>query len=249
MPGPLLALETSGAALGVALWSQSAALFSRNVVAGATHGKALAPLIDEALRSQSLDASGLGGVAVSLGPGSWTGLRIGLSAAKALAWAAGVPLVGVPSFEAFAIDASTRAPGRARLLLRDARSEGFFVALFSETRDPAERWIEENVFQPAQAVSVVREELARRGNPPLVIAGDPVCLAALAAAAGESGWQILNDCTAISADAVAACGWKMLERGAAAKNAAEVHAMRPMYLRASDPELKLARKRATSNEK
>src|SRR4051794_25579185 len=94
---PVLALETSGKYVGVAIRAESGLLFSENVTAGAVHGKALAPLIDKALNACSLRPAELEAVAVSLGPGSWTGLRIGLSAAKAFAWAARIAALGVPS--------------------------------------------------------------------------------------------------------------------------------------------------------
>src|SRR2546430_2217604 len=101
------------------------------------HGRALAPLMDEALKFAGVTPAELAAVAVSIGPGSWTGLRIGISAAKTFAWAAKIPLVAVPSFEALALQASphhltTSSPHHV-LTLRDARSEGFFCALFDVT--------------------------------------------------------------------------------------------------------------------
>src|SRR5438552_13744577 len=107
----LLALETSGNSLGVALHTDLGIVFEENVIEGMIHGRALAPLMKKALESHNLKPAGLSAVAVSLGPGSWTGLRIGISAAKAFAWAAGIPLVTVPSFEALALEASERRPG------------------------------------------------------------------------------------------------------------------------------------------
>ncbi|MBP5274944.1 MAG: tRNA (adenosine(37)-N6)-threonylcarbamoyltransferase complex dimerization subunit type 1 TsaB [Abditibacteriota bacterium] len=62
----------------------------------------LVPEIENLLQSAGTDASGLGAVAVSLGPGSFTGLRIGLSCAKAMAYALDIPLVGVPTLKAIA---------------------------------------------------------------------------------------------------------------------------------------------------
>ena len=239
---PLLALETSGASLGVALRDDSGLLFEENVVAGALHGKALAPLIRKALASRQFKPADLGAVAVSLGPGSWTGLRIGISAAKALAWGAGLTLVAVPSFEALALDAARRAPGHARLLLRDARSEGFFVALFSETLWPPERWIGESVLRPPAVAAAAQRVMAAHTGVPLAVCGDRVCLDAVAAAAAQHGWRIVNDCQHITAGAVAECGWQRLQRGEGLQSAADIHTLAPLYLRASDPELKLARK-------
>lgn len=239
---PLLAIETSGKSLGVALRTDSGLAFEENVQAGAIHGKSLAPLIRKALDSQHLKAAQLGAVAVSLGPGSWTGLRIGLSAAKALAWGAGVPLVSVPSFDALALDAARHAPGHARLVLRDARSEGFFLALFNETSPRAERWIDESVLKPPELLAAVENTQLRHADVPLALCGDGVCLDALAATAQQLGWNLLRGCEHISAAAVAECGWERLKRGEALRESAAIHALAPLYLRASDPELKLGRR-------
>ncbi|MCY3024366.1 MAG: tRNA (adenosine(37)-N6)-threonylcarbamoyltransferase complex dimerization subunit type 1 TsaB [Planctomycetota bacterium] len=240
---PLLALETSGGSLGVALRGEEGLLFEENVTAGSIHGRALAPLIRKALEAQRLKPGDLEAAAISIGPGSWTGLRIGLSCAKALAWGAGLALVAVPSFEALAWDAARHAPQHARLTLRDARSEGFFAALFNETLPAPQRWIEESVLRPAEIVAAVEREMQAHASVPLAVCGDPVCLEALAAAAQRNGWRLLAECRHISAAAVAECGWQRLRRGEGFRAAADIHTVAPLYLRASDPELKLARKR------
>lgn len=238
---PLLALESSGKSLGVALRSESGIVFHENVTAGSIHGKALAPLIERALRENGLKASDLEAVAVSLGPGSWTGLRIGISAAKALAWGANTGLIGVPSFEALALDAAAHAPGHARLTLRDARSEGFFVALFDETSPQPQRWIPECVLQPAECIRAVETALRNRPNVPLAVCGDAVCLEQIAGDAQRNGWNLLRACEHISGSAIAECGWRRLQDGSVLKTAADIHKLAPLYLRASDPELKLRR--------
>ncbi|MFH0939104.1 MAG: tRNA (adenosine(37)-N6)-threonylcarbamoyltransferase complex dimerization subunit type 1 TsaB [Planctomycetota bacterium] len=237
---PMLVLETSGQSLGVALRAKNGLIFEENVIAGSIHGRALAPLIKKALVTHNLRATELSAVAVSLGPGSWTGLRIGLSAAKALAWSAGVTLIGVPSFEALACAAAQSAPACARLTLRDARSEGFFFALFSETLDAPERWIEESVAQSPDIIAAV-EKAMRNRSAPLTVCGDRVCQDAVAESARQRGWTLLPQCEYISAFAVAECGWQRLQRGEGLTTAAQIHRLAPLYLRASDPELRLAK--------
>jgi len=238
---PLLALETSGKSLGVAIRAENGLVFEENLQAGSIHGRALAPLIDKALKSQRLKATELSGIAISLGPGSWTGLRIGLSAAKAIAWGAGIKLVGVPSCEALALDAARHAPRHARLVLRDARSEGFFLALFSATSPQPERWIKECVLKPAEALAAVEKEMPRWPESPLAVCGDGVCLDAIASVAGTMNWSLLSSCEHITAASVAECGWQRLLRGEGASAPAAIHRLAPLYLRPSDPELKLQR--------
>ena len=242
----LLAIETSGRSLGVALRDERGVVFEENVIQGAIHGKALAPITKKALDTFGLKPRDLAGVAVSLGPGSWTGLRIGLSFAKTLAWAAGIPLLGVSSFEALALEAA-RNTGlsngrRARLTLRDARSEGYFIALFSETLESPQRWIEERVLQPAGCIAAVEEALMAHAQPQLgvTVCGDRVCLDALAEHAQSRGWHLLRHCEHITGGALAECGWQRLQHGEGLKSAAQIHELGPLYLRASDPELKLS---------
>jgi tRNA threonylcarbamoyl adenosine modification protein YeaZ len=237
---PLLAIETSGKSLGVALRSDAGLLFSENVTAGSIHGKALAPLIDKALTTHGLKPGELEAVAVSLGPGSWTGLRIGLSAAKALAWGAQIGIVGVPSFEALARDAAARAPEHARLTVRDGRNGWQFCALFAETSAAPERWIAEGVLEHAELLIKVDGALAVHPGIPVALCGDEVSLQALEKDAAQRNWTVLHGCEHISAAALAECGWERLLRGEVQRTAAEIHKVAPLYLRASGPELKLA---------
>jgi tRNA threonylcarbamoyladenosine biosynthesis protein TsaB len=228
---PLLALETSGNSLGVALISDEGVLFEENVTEGMIHGRALVPLMQSALTSRGLRSSELSAVAVSLGPGSWTGLRIGIAAAKAFAWAAGVPLVGVPSFEALALEA-----GGTVLTVRDARSEGFFAAIFAVTDGEPKRLLSECVLKAPEVV-----EAARSLNPArLNVCGDEKCLAQLAPDIAANGWLVKPELQHIPARAVAQCAWRRVQSGEGImREAAEKHKLAPLYLRASDPELKL----------
>ena len=219
--------------------AESGLLFSENVAAGAAHGRSLAPLIDKALNACNLRPANLEATAVSLGPGSWTGLRIGLSTAKAFAWGARIGILGVPSFEALAQEASARAPGQARLTLRDARISGCFCALFSETSAPAERWITECVLGYSELLNAVDATVREHPGVPIAVCGDDVCLNALETAAAARGWTLLRGCEHISAASLAACAWARLRNGEGSSDPATIHKLAPLYLRASSPEVKL----------
>jgi tRNA threonylcarbamoyladenosine biosynthesis protein TsaB len=99
-------------------------------------------MIQDALRYHGVAASDLAGVAVSMGPGSYTGLRIGVSAAKGLCMAVGVPLVGVPSLEAAAHVVAPLVGASDRILVAaPARRDEWYLALYEVV--PAgveERW-------------------------------------------------------------------------------------------------------------
>lgn len=246
---PLLALETSGARLSAALWGPAGLLDEAPLDPGARHGSALAPTAEALLKKAGLRVRDLGAVAVSLGPGSWTGLRIGLAAAKAMAWGAGLDLVGVPSLEALALTALKAQPAtgtRAVLALRNAYAEGLYAALFRETPDGLERLLKECVIAPQALPTQIRNGLhaavKSEYGTALIVCGDPEGLAATAGWLPELNGKALAECREIPAAVLAERAWALRAAGKALKTSAEIHAAAPMYLRRSDPELKLQRK-------
>ncbi len=102
--------------------------------AGRTHGAMLLAQIDEALESAGLDLAAVEAFAVSTGPGSFTGLRVGMATAKALAWAAGAPIAGVATLEAWAASwasvTGASAVGRTLCVALDARKGEVYRAAF-----------------------------------------------------------------------------------------------------------------------
>lgn len=98
----LLALETSGPCCSVALRRTDGAVLTRESHEGNDHAVRLTPLVEELLAEAQLEPSALGAVAVSSGPGSYTGLRIGYATAKGLAFGLGVPLLAIPTLQVVA---------------------------------------------------------------------------------------------------------------------------------------------------
>jgi len=94
-----------------------------------SHAEALHPYIKEALERASLSFSDLGAVAVSKGPGSYTGLRIGVSAAKGLCFSLDLPLISVPTLEALARQIEPQA-GELIVPVLDARRMEVYSAVF-----------------------------------------------------------------------------------------------------------------------
>ena len=93
----ILALETSAKSVSAAVTENGAVLASAYQNRGLTHSVTLMPLIDGMLRTAGLSLDDIGLIAAANGPGSFTGLRIGVSAAKGLAWAIELPCCGVSS--------------------------------------------------------------------------------------------------------------------------------------------------------
>ena len=98
----VLGINTSTLEGSVALMSDRALISEHILNVQATHSERLLPSIDRLLEEAGIDFSGIAGIAVTVGPGSFTGLRIGLASAKGLAMASSLPLVGVFTLEAMA---------------------------------------------------------------------------------------------------------------------------------------------------
>jgi tRNA threonylcarbamoyladenosine biosynthesis protein TsaB len=98
----LLAIDTATHYAGLALYGEGQVWAEENWRSAMTHSVELMPRIRRMLSTQQVAVEALAGIAVSLGPGSFTGLRIGLAAAKGLALPYHLPLVGVPALDAVA---------------------------------------------------------------------------------------------------------------------------------------------------
>ena len=105
----LLAIDTSGTNALVALGELDGTLITeRRWPAGYRHGEELLTRIDEMLTNTGTFKAGIGGIVVGTGPGAFTGLRVGLATAKALARGLGVDIAGIPTSEAL-LDAASLA--------------------------------------------------------------------------------------------------------------------------------------------
>jgi tRNA threonylcarbamoyladenosine biosynthesis protein TsaB len=98
----LLAIDTATQFASLALYDADAVWAEQTWHSANSHTVELMPTLAGMLAQRRLSPRDLDGIAVSLGPGSFTGLRVGVSVAKGLAFAAGIPLVGVPTLDALA---------------------------------------------------------------------------------------------------------------------------------------------------
>jgi tRNA threonylcarbamoyladenosine biosynthesis protein TsaB len=125
----LLALDTSTLHAALALSRADGPPLVAPPDPATRHGRGLVPAIRDLLRQAGVALADLDGLAVGLGPGSYTGLRVGLMAAKALAYAARKPLVGLDSLEVVARNAPADAPRVA--VVADAQRGDLAVAEFA----------------------------------------------------------------------------------------------------------------------
>ena len=98
----ILALETSSKVSSVAVATDNRLLAEITTESKLTHSKTLIPHIEKVLKLANTEKSDLTKIAVSIGPGSFTGLRIGLAAAKAMAYALSIPIYGAPTLNTLA---------------------------------------------------------------------------------------------------------------------------------------------------
>lgn len=97
-----LALDTSTAVMAAAMMEDHALLEERNERAERNHSVHVVPVMEQPLAASSTQPGQLDGIAVGVGPGSYTGIRIAVTAAKTLAWAWDIPVAGVSSLQALA---------------------------------------------------------------------------------------------------------------------------------------------------
>ncbi|MBR4578934.1 MAG: tRNA (adenosine(37)-N6)-threonylcarbamoyltransferase complex dimerization subunit type 1 TsaB [Oscillospiraceae bacterium] len=130
----ILALETTAAAASAALCRDGEILSYSYQRSGLTHSRTLLPMVEDLFRNTEIEKTGIDAVAVARGPGSFTGVRIGVSTAKGLCWGLGKPAIGVSTLEAMAWLA-LGAPADALICpAMDARRSQLYNAFF-ELRD------------------------------------------------------------------------------------------------------------------
>lgn len=119
----LLAIDTTSDLAGVALMQDGALLGEVTWQAHQSHSRQLLPALEWLLGHVDRDKSQIGSIAVCLGPGSYAGMRVGLSSAKALAYALGVPLAGVGRLAAEALPIAEASGGRVVPVQAAGRAE------------------------------------------------------------------------------------------------------------------------------
>ena len=161
----ILALETSAKAVSAAVSEDGKILCSGYQDTGLTHSRTLMPIVEHILKNTGLTVSDMDAVAVAAGPGSFTGIRIGVSAAKGLAFAADKPAIGVSTLAAMARNVAF-CDGLV-ICAMDARRQQVYNALFEAKDGSLTRLTPDR----AIALAELTEEL--KGNSrPITVVGD-----------------------------------------------------------------------------
>lgn len=153
----ILAVDTSTEACSAALYDDGR-IFCEKEVAPQGHTRFLLPMIERLLKIQGLSLQDLDCLAAGRGPGSFTGVRIGVSMAQGLAFGAGKPLVGISDLEVLAFTAfNDTASGKAVAAI-DARMGEVYIGVYErDSRGFPVLLGEERVLAPEKALAAVRE--------------------------------------------------------------------------------------------
>jgi tRNA threonylcarbamoyl adenosine modification protein YeaZ len=129
----VLSFDTSTSSGSVAILDNSQVIAMDSYLAESSHAETLFNVIDKVLESCGLKIADVDGIAVAIGPGSFTGLRIGLAAAKGLAYAANKKLVGVSSLEALACGLPEKHPDKIIVPCIDAKRGEIYASAYCKT--------------------------------------------------------------------------------------------------------------------
>ncbi len=217
----ILALETSARAVSAAVSEDGTILASGYQNTGLTHSCTLMPIVEHILKNTNLTVGDMDAIAVGVGPGSFTGLRIGVAAAKGLAFATDKPTVAVSVLSALARNVAFA--GGVIICAMDARRSQIYNALFSAQAGSLTR------LTPDRAISLsdLAEELREDPRPKTVL-GD----------GGVLAWRFLQE-SGISCSLApphllmqnAACVALEAEELAARGQLISLQELSPLYLR------------------
>ena len=158
----ILAIESSATVASVAVVNDNVLEALYTICHKITHSQTLMPMLDEAARRIELDKNSIDYVAVTSGPGSFTGLRIGASTAKGIAMGLGVPIVPVPTLESLAYNAY----GVEELIcpVMDARRNQVYTGIYSFERSGAEYRLVTHLEQTAMDLGELVDKLNSLGK-------------------------------------------------------------------------------------
>lgn len=221
----ILGIETATMTGSVAIVTEDRLVAEYTLNTETTHAERLMAAIDHLLQAAALSIQAIDGIAVSIGPGSFTGLRIGVTTAKSLAYSIGKPVVGIPTLDALAAQYLFTELLLCPIL--DARKREVYTAFYRNTGADVARLSEYAVLTPER----LRPEITE----PVLFLGDGVC----------PYRQYLT--TALEEKAFFADAAHLLPRGSLiaklggdrlrAGQADDCLALTPLYLRKSDAEI------------
>jgi tRNA threonylcarbamoyladenosine biosynthesis protein TsaB len=222
----VLGVDTATHRASVAVVADGRTLAESNVESR-SHAASIVPLIDDLLREAGCTVEDLDVIAVSAGPGSFTGLRVGLSVAKGIACATGARVVGIPTLEALARVLPATAGAICPLL--DARKGELYAACFERRVDGWMRHFNDRLVTPEQLLTALPDRCTILGD--AVVRYGTFFAEHLGDRATVLPWPAYSP----RASVVAGLAADRLRTG----TACEGLSLEPFYVRASDAESRL----------
>jgi tRNA threonylcarbamoyladenosine biosynthesis protein TsaB len=223
----ILGIETATERLGAAILTGDGRLFERHTDSHSSHCELLAGFITELAEESGAPPGRFGCVAVSTGPGSFTGLRIGIATAMGLSYGLGIPACGVNTLAALAWGSST--PGVLACPIIDAGRGEVYAAVYRLTGG-----VPETVVEPAAIPIAHLADILRRTGEPVTVTGP--ASEARRPLLEASGGPLLSfaghEMSKPSAASVARLGLLLFESGMGGSPAS----LTPVYLRRADAE-------------
>lgn len=230
----ILAVDTATKSCSVGIVYKESLLVEITIESGETHSKHLMEVIDKVTGLAGITIASLDGLAVTRGPGSFTGLRIGISTVKGLAAATGKPLVGVSSLDALAMQ-SVCFPYLVCPLL-DARKGEVYSSLYRFEDGILRKTIKEQVLSPRKAVRGINDQCMFIGDGAFLHKEDIIN------EIGELAHFSPSCQNVIRASTVACLAMDRFEK----KDTDDIDMFVPYYIRKSEAELKLKEKNKSS---
>jgi tRNA threonylcarbamoyladenosine biosynthesis protein TsaB len=222
----LLAVDTSTKSCSVAVAEDETLIAEINKVNGDTHSNHLMDMINSVISLSGLKVKDLDGFAVTKGPGSFTGLRIGISTIKGLALASGKPIVGISTLEALAFQFAFSTYHICPML--DARKGEVYFSLQKFEDNILKTEISENVMNPEKVLNYIKG--------PCIFVGDGALIynEIISGILGEHAHFALPSHNLIRAASVARLGLDRFKNN----DIDDLNTFVPYYIRKSDAEIK-----------
>ncbi len=229
----VLGIDSSTSVASVALVEDGCLRGEITVNIGLTHSEQLLPLIDDVLVQTKMKLQDVTGIAVASGPGSFTGLRIGMATAKGLAQGGKILLTGVPTLLALAYTMKG-CSGLVSPVL-NARKQEVYTTLFRFGGEKTEQLVPYRAVCPQEWV----KELSSYGEP-VVLVGDGTMVYAdiWEEVLGQNAFLPLPGVLQARAATVAWLGEKRLRE----EGGEDIYSLKPMYLRPSEAEARLKKR-------
>lgn len=231
----ILAFDSTATAASVAICEDGKVVSEFFVNAGLTHSRTLVPMLDAALKNTDSDLNSIDALAISNGPGSFTGVRIGVAVAKGIAFTENLPCVEVSTLESMAYNLTLTDCVVCSVM--DARCAQVYNALFEIKYGEVHRLCDDRALAIADLKAELTEKYAGKR---IILVGDGAELCFKEFIDTPLSIELAPDALRFQkASSVASAAFEKLKKGEKTKSASE---LLPAYLRLSQAERELKKK-------